>query len=95
MSSEFEAAPQPVAGVFFPNGEPPGFKEAVARVREFGDAEQWADMKAAIQVVNAMIAASHGKCRQKLPDADIEMIADGSGQRFYRCHHTPPHRWPA
>ncbi len=48
---------------------------------------------AAVQSVNALMAAAAVKCNIVTPPEDIDMKMTGSGRLVYRCYHSPDHEW--
>lgn len=48
---------------------------------------------AAVQAVNALMAAAGFKCNLALPPEDVDMKVADDGAVVYRCYHSPAHEW--
>jgi|SRR5450631_4273491 hypothetical protein len=50
-------------------------------------------LNASIGSLNALLSAASSKCTIGGKPADIDMVADASGNLIYQCHHNPTHKW--
>lgn len=68
---------------------------ALARLLPESDFLQMRRMSlmAAVNTVNALLAASSAKCTLANPPADIDVLPGSTGDLIMRCQHPQPHMW--
>jgi hypothetical protein len=77
-----------VAKTLFPGEEEYGWEPVLPQKVASGMARS-----AAVQTVNALLAAVSAKCHLAAPAEDIDMKLNSAGILIYRCYHDPPHEW--